>query len=339
MTQKPKLAICVGALALGAGQTTVVLQEAQHLQTQFSVTIVTEHYDDSCNVSVAVVNTDAVGWWQTIRVLWRSDVIHCHDSLRLMAIALLLPVPTLVTSHGVAPTTLRTGLRQKVNGGITQVLYPFLYRRAAKVVAISPYIMQWLGTRRVRNTVMIENGTDPKGAYCPTWQPDIVYVGEVSRRKGIDDLLAIADLLPPSFTLWIVGAGGNAHQRRTSAASVGARVVFTGVIPQDQLDRVVQTAVCTISASHWEGFGLPIVEGFGWGRPCIVRRATNLEMLVEESGAGYSFSTLEEVPELLSKVIANWPELSRNARAYAKAHSWEESCIRYQRLIAALVGA
>src|SRR5205823_14067275 len=94
-----------------------------------------------------------------VRILKGFDLIHCHDSLGLMAAAVLTSKPVVVTSHGIAPIRLRDSFRSRLEGLVTLAAYPHLYRRASAVVAISAYIAAWLkGFADVEPTV-IRNGT------------------------------------------------------------------------------------------------------------------------------------------------------------------------------------
>lgn len=342
MTARPTLVICVGLLISGAGQTTVVLREADYLAQYCSVRIVAGDVDLSEPVPHSVVNLrglDRAERRRTITSIMASaDVVHCHDSLELMWHAVRGASPVVITAHGILPIHLRRGPGVLARGIVTYIMYRRLYRRAAVLVGISPYICEWLRRYCGCDAVLIPHGSDqPVGRGAPELvdgKRRLLYIGEVSYRKGIDDLIRLGSLLNETFIIDIVGSGRvDRFKRAAIRAGVASRVHFWGHVDNETRDMLLGGAFVTISASRWEGYGLPIMEGFAHGVPAIVRNVGHLQDMIKLSKAGLAFRDIAEVPELIEAVGNDWLAYSQMATQFAAANPWYEKMDQYARVI------
>jgi glycosyltransferase involved in cell wall biosynthesis len=342
--RKPvSLAVCIGAYECG-GQGKVVQRELEHLREDFQISLFTERLSRPVPPGVAVRDVRASSGGirvnrDLVEILRGFDLIHCHDSLGFMRAARLTGKPFVVTSHGIAPLRYRPP-RSAIQGAATLIAYRSLYRSATCVVAISRFIADWVHRYAGVQTRLIPNGTDEGNgslSYLPATRK-ILYVGEVSRRKGIGDLLSIVQDLPEDVQLEIVGRGAIApflpHHPRPS---FWKRVVIRSELSNDELQSAYRNAFCTITASCWEGFCLPILEGFGYGLPAIARRQGGMQELIELSGAGCTFLHPSEIPDCLAVVTKSRSELTVRARSFAAQHQWRASTAAYARLFDELV--
>jgi glycosyltransferase involved in cell wall biosynthesis len=341
---KPRVAVCIGAFEHG-GQGTVVEQELIHLQDRFELTLVAERITKPVPDGVSAVEVSA---WRTlpatnpalIDLLRRFDLVHCHDSLGMMLAALAARRRFVVTSHGIAPVWLRSTARSAVEGLVTLVAYPRLYRSADVVVAISRYVANWLKTFAGIEAHLIPNGVTDVIAANPS-QPltrRLLYVGEISRRKGIGDLIEGLKSTPRDVTLHLVGGGRTApFIAYADRLQLADRIQFDGFLELAALSNAYASAFCVCSASLWEGFGLPILEGFSFGRPAIVRAQGGMLELVQEASAGCHFQQATEFAGCIEAVTQNWEELSERARAFARLHPWSEVFRAYGELFRNLI--
>lgn len=108
----------------------------------------------------------------------------------------------------------------------------------------------------------------------------------------------------PRARLLLVGGGGfsagrqglgmtHATQWREHLAALARdlgvedRVVFTGGIPDEDLDVAYTRARAVLLPSAIEGFGLAPVEGWLYGRPVVVSRGAGVAELVRHGGNGF----------------------------------------------------
>lgn len=338
-----RLAVCIGAFEYG-GQGVVVEQELLHLRDEFDITLLTE--STTRLVPDGVAHEDVTAFrpfprvnGQLIRRLRDFDVVHCHDSLGIMAAAVAAGQPVVVTSHGIAPVHLRSSARSAAAGLVTELTYPALYRRAQVVVAISEYIAAWIRRWARRSPVVITNGISTVQAAPAPRARRLLYVGEVSRRKGISDLLDGLRLCPDDVALDVVGRSVGPVDRRLTSGPLTTRVRAHGILGESDLQQLYTECFATTSASFWEGFGLPVMEGFGFGRPAIVRAQGGMAEQVEHSGAGRCFRSVSEMPSCVENVTREWDELSARALAYAERHRWSAAFMRYAHIFKGLARA
>jgi glycosyltransferase involved in cell wall biosynthesis len=167
-------------------------------------------------------------------------------------------------------------------------------------------------------------------------RPYFLYVGRHERHKGLESLIA-AFRRRRSEDLLIAGAGSQTSELRAAAADL-PHVHFLGWQDREELDALYRGALAVITPSlGHEAFGLAPVEAFTRGTPAIVRGARALAELVEESGAGFTYSTDAELHgalDLMARDEAMRETLGERGRA-AHLERWtpEVHLRRYMELI------
>jgi glycosyltransferase involved in cell wall biosynthesis len=185
-------------------------------------------------------------------------------------------------------------------------------RFAARVIvpteAIAREACQHLGVQRERLRV-IHLGVDSRFSPGLTARGRFVlYVGDDGPRKGLSVLHAA---LPQDVELKLAGPG---H----------------GFVGEDQLLHLYRTAAVLVLPSHYEGFGLPLLEAMACGTPCI---ASDDPALLEVSGGAalhFPRGDAAALRELIQQVLDHADlrdELSRKGIQRARAFRWDE-CAR-----------
>src|SRR5690606_38207868 len=120
------------------------------------------------------------------------------------------------------------------------------------------------------------------------------FVGRLERIKGLDDVIPLFHG-PGAADLLIAGDGE--HRAALEAIAAGSdRVKFLGRVPVDQLPRYYAHARALIVPSVcYETFGIILIEAFRQKTPVIARRLGPFPEIVESSGGGELFTTLEEL--------------------------------------------
>lgn len=343
MGRRRRLAICIGAFEYG-GQGTIIEEEVRHLRDDFDIVLFTERAERALPEGGSIELTSPWGSRSLLnkdlsRRLAEFDVIHCVDSLGLMAVAERTARPLVVTSVGIAPLLRRNTIRSAMEGAVTRLTYPALYRRAAMVIAISDYIGDWVKRAagcRVEviplGTAVVEPGPQPASR-------SLLYVGEISRRKGIKDLLDGLASCPADVMLDLAGRAVGSSEALIEQHPAVGQVRFHAVMTTRQLGEHMKRCFATCSASLWEGFGLPILEGFGFGRPTIVRRQGGMHEQVEKSGGGSCFVSPGELGSRIEFVEQHWQELSDHALAYAAENTWAHTFGRYRNVFRSFADA
>ena len=83
----------------------------------------------------------------------------------------------------------------------------------------------------------------------------------------------------PAMPLVFAGGKGwlmEGFQRELAELGVADRVILTGYVSDDELAWLYRNCFAHLYPSHFEGFGLPVLEGMQFGAPTIASSATSL---------------------------------------------------------------
>jgi len=120
--------------------------------------------------------------------------------------------------------------------------------------------------------------------------------GRVRAQKGSDVFVeAMCRLLPryPDFSAVMVGAVtpdqtmfANDLRKRIEAAGLASRIVITGELPIEEVQRWYQRLTIYAFTSRNEGFGLTLIEAMASGSALVAARAGAAELVVEDGVTG-----------------------------------------------------
>jgi mannosyltransferase len=120
--------------------------------------------------------------------------------------------------------------------------------------------------------------------------------GRVRAQKGTDVFVdAMCRLLPryPDFTAVIVGAVvpeqiafASDLKKRIETAGLHSRIVMTGELPIEEVQRWYQRLTIYAFTSRNEGFGLTLIEAMSAGAALVASRAGAAELVVEDGVTG-----------------------------------------------------
>jgi glycosyltransferase involved in cell wall biosynthesis len=113
---------------------------------------------------------------------------------------------------------------------------------------------------------------DRTTALEPSPSNEILYVGQIVRGKGVDLLLRALARLEQPWRARIVGDGNHLPACRELAAQLGIadRVVFTGWVDHEELERFYANALFSVVPSRWpEPFGMVGPEAMARARAVV----------------------------------------------------------------------
>jgi glycosyltransferase involved in cell wall biosynthesis len=116
-----------------------------------------------------------------------------------------------------------------------------------------------------------------------------LFVGRLSKEKGIRTLLSAWDTGRIPLRLKIIGDGPMADEVRACADS-NSGVEYLGLQSQEAVYREMAKAKLLVFPSEWlETFGRTVVEAFSQGRPVLAADLGGVRELVENGITGYCF--------------------------------------------------
>lgn len=110
-----------------------------------------------------------------------------------------------------------------------------------------------------------------------TPNPNILYVGSLIPRKGLDFLIRSIPILlkqNPNVTLTVIGEGEQRQEYEELANFLGIsdKVFFLGTQTQDEVSIIMRNAAVFCMPSLEEGQGVVFVEALASGTPCVGSR-------------------------------------------------------------------
>ena len=166
-------------------------------------------------------------------------------------------------------------------------------------------------------------------------RPYVLTVGTLEPRKNLPLLLRAFDRLS-DLDVDLVIAGGKGWRDGALRAALerrlpGGRVHVLGYVSQGDLITLYGGALAMAYPSHFEGFGLPVVEAMACGTPVV---ATDVPALREAAGGAATLVPPEDEAALamaLRRLIVD-PDARARAREHglrrAAALTWEDSARR-----------
>ncbi|MEO0513841.1 MAG: glycosyltransferase [Planctomycetota bacterium] len=137
-----------------------------------------------------------------------------------------------------------------------------------------------------------------------------LFVGRLSKEKGLDTLLAAWKMLQPNIRLKIVGGGPLEDQVRDAAAH-DSRIEYVGFCDADAVYGLMQSASCLVFPSIWyEGLPKTIIESFACGTPVLTSDIGAQAEVVRHSENGMHFKA-GDAGRLAAQVVTMFRDSDR----------------------------
>lgn len=151
----------------------------------------------------------------------------------------------------------------------------------------------------------------------------LINLGRLGGEKNLGELLtffAEARKKNDGLKFLIVGDGPARQdlQKQAKQLEIGEYVIFTGMVPPDQVQNYYQLGDIFVSASTSETQGLTYIEAAANGLPLLCRQDDCLADVLEEGENGYEYTSAEEFLEAIDTMMDD-----RNWRAAAARRSEE----------------
>lgn len=170
----------------------------------------------------------------------------------------------------------------------------------------------------------------------------IVYVGRLSKEKGVETLIKAFKILSESsvysevknLKLIIVGDGVDRQELENLAE--GLSVEFVGQKPANEVRRIMgESKVSVLPSECWETFGLTVIESMKAGTPVVTSDLGALPEIVQDGCFGEVFEAgnVEACAAAIERLLErkDYDEMCAEARRVAKMMYSEEA--NYEQLM------
>ncbi len=174
-------------------------------------------------------------------------------------------------------------------------------------------------------------------------EPYVVVLGTLEPRKNIDIVLSLLERDPTlldraKFVFvgrlgWLIDLDALVRRHKLKEAEEQGRLVFTGFVSEEVRDALIRQSRCVLYPSHYEGFGLPILEALSLGTPVITGYGSSLP---EAGGDAAIYCDIDSEESLGTALRGVLDDASANAapavaarKAWASRFSWTAT---YQRI-------
>jgi len=278
------------------------------------------------------------------------DLIHAHDWMTYQAgVAIKKISGKPLTIHVHATEFDRSG-----GGPVNQTVYDIEklgMEHADKVIAVSKFTKQKIIDRYaippekiaiIHNAVARKKG-NRKPFHANKKNPLVLFLGRLTLQKGPDYFLDVAKkVLEHRDDVDFVIAGSGDMQHRliecVTGWGIGDKVIFTGFLRGQEVDRMYQMADVYVMPSVSEPFGIAALEAMQEGVPLIVSRNAGVSEVVNHC-LKIDFWDINRMTDSILAILEHAElskEMSKNGKAEVKKFCWNkvaQQCIEVYRFI------
>lgn len=280
--------------------------------------------------SVAVVPRRWGVPWQTLILPWHLrkgyDVFHGPA----FSVPPVCPVARVVTIHDLAFYRMPKTVMDDTARYLSRVVPKSVEVAAAIIVPsqqIKEDLLDYLPRTSPEKIRVVPLGADrlasaATDAGAPFAEPYILHVGTIEPRKNIALVIQGYRLAVERYSiphrLVLVGAGGWKNQEVVNLArSLGDRIIVPGYVDDRELARFYRHAALYVSASHYEGYGIPVMEALYFGVPTIatdtggIRDVKHSAVLLQRTDgpdvlAAYIYQQIANPLEVFPAALPTW---------------------------------
>lgn len=159
-------------------------------------------------------------------------------------------------------------------------------------------------------------------------KPFFFFVSSLEPRKNINrliDAFVQFSLKNKNFSLIIAGSRNEAIFKNVEFKS-GHEIIFLGKISELEKSALLSLSYALVYPSIYEGFGLPVLESFSFGKPVIASRTGSLPEVVGEAGILINPLDTKEICQAMMQLSdpVQYEKLSAKISPHLAKFSWSK---------------
>jgi len=163
----------------------------------------------------------------------------------------------------------------------------------------------------------------------------ILYLGTIEPRKNIANLLRAYSKLPKNikdkYPLVLAGGGGwndDEIKSEIEKAKKDAQIIQTGYVDEKDIPALYSGAELFLYPSHFEGFGMQILEAMACGTPVLTANNSSLPEVGGDAAYYVDDKSIDSIRNGIEKLLSE-PDLRndlvKKGKQQIKKFSWKES--------------
>jgi glycosyltransferase involved in cell wall biosynthesis len=215
----------------------------------------------------------------------RPEIIHCHFTYPPGVVAWLIKlrtgIPYIITEHTRLSKTFRSIFHKKLS--------LIALRNANSVIAVSTFFKKEILAEKVHTVTVIPNTIDVNRFHTAVKKSDPFIIGFLGalydQNKGLDILLSACSDLPFNFLLKI-GGPGSLHEffkDNSLREKLEGKIIRVEYIDKLLVNQFYSDINLLALPSHYETFGLVLIEAMAAGIPVVATKSGGPEDIVNEN--------------------------------------------------------
>lgn len=250
-----------------------------------------------------------------------ADLVHSHTWYANFAghvASLLHGIPHVISAHSLEP--LRPWKAEQLGGGyrLSSYVEKTAYENAAAIIAVShgmrSDILRSYPNVDPAKVHVIHNGIDVTKWHAPnsaeeralqeevvqrfgvdTSRPTVMFVGRITRQKGLPYFLRAARLLAPEVQIILAAGAPDTPEIAAEVEGLVAQlqaersgvILITEMLPQRQLAALLDTADVFITPSVYEPLGIVNLEAMALGLPVVGTATGGIPDVIVDGQTGF----------------------------------------------------
>lgn len=172
----------------------------------------------------------------------------------------------------------------------------------------------------------------------------LLFVGTIEPRKNIDTLVdaycALDESIRKNYSLVLAGGSGWDNERMLQRINAlkrdGFKILLTGYVTDEEKVALYTNASAFVLASHYEGFGMPILEAMQFKLPVILSDIPVFHEVAGDAAAYFNKDSSTDLSILISAVLNDKTlrkKLVNKSEGVLDKFSWTDNAKRVYELI------
>ena len=275
-----------------------------------------------------------------------KGILHIHAYRHPSNLAVFLNKKTIITPHWPNyPKGLRKKWLEFMISVYDKTIGKLILKKSRCILAVSEPEINWLKNEfRLRRIKLIPNGIPKdylrqrnKFSFKKKYNikgKTVLYFGRIHKSKGIDQLIKVSKYFP-KVNFIIMGNGPELNNLKLLSKNNNNIKFITGRITDEEKLEAFSAADVFIHPSHYDAFGITLLEAFSQGCPVIATDKGGLPWVVGSAGLIFRDNDINDLKTKLEYILINKrirDSLSIKAKERAKDFTWDKIAINLEKI-------